>query len=117
MSSLHSSLCEVRTLDQASTGGIVTALLRSFPRRSENFHQVQQSVNALPFQTFQEAASIDLNLGLTVQQFENKVLSLTRNFGLGNDTKQSIMDGQYAEVNKEVVKEFLFERGQAGEVT
>lgn len=109
-------MCELYTLDQGNTEGVATALLQSFPRGSGSFHEVQQAVKRLPFQTFREAASDDINVGLTVPQFENKVLGLARDFGLDEAMKQSILEGQYAEVNKEIVKKFAFKRGQAGEV-
>ena len=110
-------LCVFPTLSYGTTEGVATALLRSFPSRSGNFHEVQNALEALPFQTFQEAASDDLKHGLTVQQFQDKVQALARDFGLGDDTKQSILEGQFAEVNEERVRKFLFKRGEAGEVT
>ena len=112
-------LCEFPTLSYGTTEGVATALLRSSPSGSGNFHKVQNALKALLFQTFQESASDDLNLGLTVEQFKDKVqaLKLARDFGLGDDTKQSILEGQFVEVNKEVVKNFLFKRGEAGKVT
>ena len=109
-------MCEPYALDQENTEGVATALLRSFPRRSGSFHEVQEALKRLPFQVFREAASDDVNVGLTVHQFKNKVLGLARDFGLDEATKQSILEGQYAEVNKEIVKKFVFKRGQAGEV-
>lgn len=106
----------LRELDQVNAEGIANALLRSFPRTG-NFHEVQKALKLFPFQVFQERASDDINFGLTVSQFKNKVLVLARDFELDENTKQSIMEGQYAEVNKEVVKKFAFnKRGQAGEV-
>ena len=110
-------LCEFPAPNYGSTEGVANALMRSFPRGSGNFNEVQKALKALPFQNFREAASDDLNLGLTVQQFKDKVQTLARDFGLGDDTKQSILEGQFAEVNKEVVKNFLFKRGEAGKVT
>ena len=77
---------------------------------------MQKVLKLLLFQVFQERASDDINFGLTVSQFENMVLVLARDFGLDEYMKQSIMEGQYAEVNTEVVKNFAFKRGQAGEV-
>ena len=106
---------QLANLDQWNEEGVATALLRSFSR-SGSFHEVQEALQHLPFQVFQEAASDDINYGLTMSQFENKVLGLARDFKLNDDTKQSILEGQYAEVNKEVLKKFVFTKGQAGEV-
>ena len=108
-------LCEINALDLVNAEGVATALLRSSPPTG-SFHEVQKALKLLPFQVFKERASDDINFGLTASQFENKVLVLARDFGLDEYTKQSIMEGQYAEVNKEVVKKFAFKRGQAGEV-
>ena len=108
-------LCEINALDQVNAEGVATALLRSSPPTG-SFHEVQKALKLLPFQVFKERASDDINFGLTASQFENKVLVLARDFGLDEYTKQSIMEGRYAEVNKEVVKKFAFKRGQAGEV-
>ena len=102
-------------LDERNDEGVATALLRSFSR-SGSFHEVQEALQHLPSKVFQEVASDDINYGLTVSQFENKVLSLARDFKLDDSTKQSILVGQYAEVKKEVLKKFVFTKGQAGEV-
>ena len=110
-------VCEIHLaiLDQGNDQGVATTLLHSFSR-SGSFNEVQEALKLLPFQVFQEAASDDINFGLTVSQFENKDLSLARDFRLDDNTKQSILEGQYAEVNKEVLKKFVFTRGEVGEV-
>ena len=47
---------------------------------------------------------------------KSKVDRLSADFGLDVDVKQSILEGQYAEVNKNITKRFQFKRGQAGNI-
>ena len=77
---------------------------------------LQRSVKQLHFDKFEERGSDNLEVELSVGDFASKVDRLSADFGLDGDVKQSILEGQYAEVNKNIIKRFQFKRGQGGNI-
>ena len=106
-------------LDNQAWGdkGIIAALINAYPKDGlVDLSSLRESLKKIPFAKFQERASDDLEVGLSLDDFKTRVGRLTTDFGLNDGVKQSILEGQYAEVNKEVIKRFEFRRGQSGEV-
>ena len=97
--------------------GIVAALINAYPKDGlVDLNSLRESLKKIPFSNFQERASDDLEVGLSLDDFKSRVGRLTTDFGLNDGVKQSILEGQYAEVNKEVIKRFEFRRGESGQV-
>ena len=110
--SLISFIVIITTLNFAEGYNVANALVQSFPQNSK----VAPSLPGIPFQNFQETPSHVVRYGLTSGQFSEHVDELSSTYSLSESTKTFILDGMYAEVNKEVIREFNFKRGGPGNV-
>jgi hypothetical protein len=96
--------------------GLVEAMSSADSNHPANgdLQTVRDQVQSLPISEFNESGSNDLQGKLSIAEFERKAAEISQTHGLDKNTMQSILDGKFAEVNKQVIKTFEFHRGNSG---
>ena len=100
---------------QLADGNVASVLARGFSTDSQ-LSLAEQDIRQIPFKSFNERPSHGVKYGMSTGDFTTFVRSLSSNFAIPKDTENSILDGLYAEVNREVVREINFSKG-SGYVT
>lgn len=99
-----------------AAGNIASALARGFSTDTQ-LSTAEQSVRQIPFEYFNEKPSYGIQHHMSVGEFTTYVGRLASDFGIPKDIESSILDGIHAEVNREIVKEIRFSKGNPGTVT
>ena len=77
----------------------------------------EQKIHQIPFKYFNEKPSHGVRLRMSTGEFTTFVHQLASDFTIPKDIEASILDGLNAALNREVVKEIHFSKGNPGFVT
>ena len=81
-----------------------------------NMTQAEETVRGLTFDKFEEKLVSQVMEGINLSDFEKVVGRMATRHALPDDKKDEILDGQYAEKNTLVSKEFVFNVGQTSQL-
>ena len=76
----------------------------------------EELVRGLTFDKYDEKISCKILTKIKERDFETVVSRIATRHQIPANIQESILDGQYGNVNKEVVREFKFEKGSPGRV-
>ena len=99
--------------------GVGKILLESFTSvdvKETDLTAAEELVRGLTFDEYDEKISCKILTKIKETDFETVVGRIATRYQIPADIKESILDGQYGEVNSEVVREFKFEKGSPGKV-
>ena len=94
---------------------IVDSLCETEETRT-NLTQAEEAVRGLTFDKFEEKFLSNIMEGINLSDFENVVQRIADRHSIPSDKKDEILDGQYAEKNTMVSKEFVFNIGQTSQL-
>ena len=99
---------------------VVSTLVKSFSSDEETTKDLtaaEEVMRGLTFDKFNEKMSCKVLKGIKLGDFKTVIERIAKRLELPDDTKESILDGEYAEVNFEVVIDFKFSKGQDSSFT
>lgn len=76
----------------------------------------EEVVRGLTFDEYQEKIACEMLEGIASADFETVVGRIAKRNNIPEDKRELIMDGQYAQKKKSLVREFAFTKGKPGEV-
>ena len=97
--------------------GNVAAVLANGFSTDKQITLAEQKIRQIPFKYFSERPSHGVRLRMSTGEFTAFVRRLASDFTIPKDVEASILDGLYAAVNREIVKEIYFSKGNPGFVT
>ena len=101
----------------STTGPISSALMQAFPTGRHKLEHAKQQIREIPFIRFDETSSHGAQHDLAAGDFTNFFQRLTSDFTIPRDIQKLILDALCAELNREVIREMYFSRGNPGWVT
>lgn len=97
-------------------GNVAGALANGFST-DKQVTLAEQNIRQIPFKYFYERPSHGVRLRMSTGEFTTFVHRLASDFTIPKEVEASILDGLYAAVNRETVKEIHFSKGNPGFVT
>ena len=97
---------------------VANAMIKLFSTEKERTRDItaaEEAIRGTTFDLFHEKVSTKLLSGIKLPDFENVIDRIAKRLGLPNDIKDSILDGKFAAVNQEIIKEFKFTKGDTGD--
>ena len=97
---------------------VANAMIKLFSTEKERTRDItaaEEAIRGTTFDLFHEKVSSKLLLGIKLTDFEDVIDRIAKRLGLPNDIKDSILDGKFAAVNQEIIKEFKFTKGDTGD--
>ena len=107
-------------------GGIYTAVsvartlvssLSSDEETTKDLTAAEETMRGLTFDKFNEKVSCKVMKGIKLADFRTVIDRIARRLEMPEDTKESLLDGEYADENLEVVIDFKFSKGQDSSFT
>ena len=87
---------------QLAYGNVASVLVKGFSIDNQ-LAQAEQGIRQIPFTSFNERPSHSVQYRMSTGEFTSFVRSLASNYAIPKVMENSILDGLYAEVNREVV--------------
>ena len=100
--------------------GMVLVSAFSLEMANSNLTAAEEYVRSLKFDVLNEIIVCDLMTGTTLADFEtvvNSIAGLLSPIGFPDEVYQGILEGEFAEANKELIWDFRYSKGEAGHFT
>ena len=90
--------------------------MESFDALTQDLIDAEGRVSAINFDKYEEQFSFKVLKGIQLNDFNTVVNRVASRYNFPEDVKESILDGELAGKNQEIMKEFKFNIGQTGRV-